>query len=388
MCICKTQVTHFWHPRLTVPRCIFMIDPTLTRSVTRGQFVHDRSVSETTVSLSPTVDQPDEYSGDVMMSPAELRVIRRLSARVNVLPVIAKADSLTDESLSAVKTAVREGLRHAGLGFGVFSTPKHREKPHSHTPSQEEVVNGLHNGVNGTTHYAENGDSHGVTDDDTEKDRVSRTVITLKGTHATRSRSRSRRDLSSIAQDEREPQYPDETEEETIANIRFSAQTVSKVNLDTLLPFALIAPESSSSPQPQTLRPATADSKYSRNYDDAEGTSSPETAASPDTMVSRKSAACTTLPKSLQGMFTRKFRWGTVDVLNPEHCDFAALRTAILLTHMKVSVLHFTWQSCHSRIYDAYSLDRNGRFSRPIPARFCMRNTELRSFSQNVPLGP
>ncbi|KAF8558242.1 Septin-domain-containing protein [Imleria badia] len=321
--------------------CIFMIDPTLTRSVTRGQFVHDRSVSETTVSLSPTLDQPDEYSGDVMMSPAELRTIRRLSARVNVLPVIAKADSLTDESLSAVKTAVREGLRHASLGFGVFSTPKHGEKPHSHSPSEEEVTNGLHNGVNGAAHHAENGDSHGVSDDDAEKDRVSRTVITLKGARTARSRSRSRRDLSSIAQDEREPQYPDETEEETVANIRFSAQAVTKVNLDTLLPFALIAPEPSNSPQPQTLRPATADSKYSLNHDDAEGTSSSvETAMAPDTMISRKSGGLTTPLKSLQGVFTRKFRWGTVDVLNPEHCDFAALRTAILLTHMKVLKVH------------------------------------------------
>ena len=33
------------------------------------------------------------------MSPVEIRVIRRLSARANVLPVIARADSLTDDKL-------------------------------------------------------------------------------------------------------------------------------------------------------------------------------------------------------------------------------------------------------------------------------------------------
>ena len=43
-------------------------------------------------------------------------------------------------------------------------------------------------------------------------------------------------------------------------------------------------------------------------------------------------------PADLKGVFVRKFRWGTVDVLSPEHCDFAALRTAVLSTHMKVSV--------------------------------------------------
>ena len=321
-----------------------MVDPTLTRSVSRGQFVHERSVSETTVSLFPTIDQSDDYSGDLMMSPAELRVISRLSARVNVLPVIAKADSLTDESLAAVKMAVREGLRRAGLGFGVFPTPKHRDGPRPQSPSKEGATNGLHNGVNGATHHTENGDTHDVTEDDTEE-RVSRAVITLKGTRTARSRSRPRRDLSSIALDEREPQYPDESEEETLANIRFSAQTVSKVNLDTLLPFALIAPEPSSSTPSQTPRPVSADSKSSFNHEDAEGTSSPD---SP--MMSRKSTILTAPPKSLKGVFTRKFRWGTVDVLNPEHCDFAALRTAVLLTHMKVSLVHFTWLSYHSGI--------------------------------------
>jgi len=35
-------------------------------------------------------------------------------------------------------------------------------------------------------------------------------------------------------------------------------------------------------------------------------------------------------------MFVRQFRWGTVDVLDPLHCDFAALRNAILSTHLKV----------------------------------------------------
>ena len=342
------DTTRFLRPRLTIPRCIFMIDPTLTR--TRGQVVHERSVSETTISLSPATDQPVEYSGDIMMSPAELRVIKRLSARANVLPVIAKADSLTDESLSAVKTAVREGLRYAGLGFGVFSAPNLKEEPHSQSP-QEEVANGLHNGINGAAHHAENGDT-GVAHDDTENERVSRTIITLKGTRTARSRSRSRRDLSSIAQDERQPQHPDETEEESVANIRFSAKTVTKVNLDTLLPFAFIAPELSSTPQPRRIRPATADSKCSLYQDDTEGASSPvERATTPDVPTpSRKSTVLTPPPESLKGVFTRKFRWGTVDVLDPAHCDFAALRTAILLTHMKVSLLHFTWLSCHSRI--------------------------------------
>ena len=37
------------------------------------------------------------------MSPAEIRVIHRLSARSNILPVISRADSLTDEKFLAAK---------------------------------------------------------------------------------------------------------------------------------------------------------------------------------------------------------------------------------------------------------------------------------------------
>jgi septin family protein len=38
-----------------------------------------------------------------------------------------------------------------------------------------------------------------------------------------------------------------------------------------------------------------------------------------------------------EGTATRRFPWGEADVFNPDHCDFAALRDAILTTHIKVS---------------------------------------------------
>lgn len=80
--------------------------------------------SEITVSLrtpppdlaqdgSSGVEVDEEDDSVLTMSPVELRVIRRLSARANVLPVIARADSLTDEKLLAVKNA--GGLMLFGL---------------------------------------------------------------------------------------------------------------------------------------------------------------------------------------------------------------------------------------------------------------------------------
>jgi hypothetical protein len=94
-----------------------MIDPSsiMTVAARRGQSsLPSKTRSETTVSyrnppdLVPDTssdDSDDESEGPLTMSPAEVRVIHRLSARSNVLPVIARSDSLTDEKLMAVKNA-------------------------------------------------------------------------------------------------------------------------------------------------------------------------------------------------------------------------------------------------------------------------------------------
>ncbi|KAF8899714.1 hypothetical protein CPB85DRAFT_1327234 [Mucidula mucida] len=50
----------------------------------------------------------------------DVTTIRRLSMRCNVLPVIAKADTLSNDRLSAVKLAIRRDLAEAGIGFGIF----------------------------------------------------------------------------------------------------------------------------------------------------------------------------------------------------------------------------------------------------------------------------
>ena len=101
-----------------------MIDPAsiMTAAARRAQSsLPTKTRSETTISYRlPDLVPDDQSSGDELddesaapltMSPAKIRVICRLSARSNVLPVIGWADSLTDEKLSAVKNAVRKALR-------------------------------------------------------------------------------------------------------------------------------------------------------------------------------------------------------------------------------------------------------------------------------------
>ncbi|KAG0700138.1 Septin-domain-containing protein [Suillus ampliporus] len=329
--------------------CIFMVDPSsiLSPSSRSTQSPMSGSArSDTTVGDTQEAKYDQEYSRDFTMTPAELRVIRRLSARVNVLPVIAHADSLTDDTLSLVKAAVRRDLESAGLDFGVFSTPKPKaDSPVPISLSDDKAATTLQQEVNG---YRENGHSEVhqngssyVASDSENMERPSRPVITLKGTRLSRSRSRSRRDLSAVVQDEREPYYPDGAEEDSIANIRFSANIVSKTDLSTLLPFALIAPEQATTPRIRRLHPASPESNFVTR-EDATGPSTPvaDPPVSPDSPILHKSAFLQGPPEDLRGVFTRKFRWGTVDVLNPDHCDFPALRTAILLTHLKVLKVH------------------------------------------------
>ena len=69
----------------------------------------------------------DHVLDELAMSLAEIWVIPQLSKRVDVLPVITHADSLRDNACSAIKAAVRRGLRGVGIDFGVFSTPMSKQ---------------------------------------------------------------------------------------------------------------------------------------------------------------------------------------------------------------------------------------------------------------------
>ncbi|KAF7365170.1 Septin family p-loop GTPase [Mycena venus] len=344
--------------------CIYMIDPSsiMTTVARRGQSsLPSKTRSETTVSYrnppdlvpdtSSEDDSDDESEGPLTMSPAELRVIRRLSARSNVLPVIARADSLTDEKLIAVKNAVRTGLAEAGLDFGVFGPPKQDtvETPRRATRFADvgDRQNGHMNGngnENGNAHGEGEANANGPTEADEEEegeDRQSRPVIKLRPRlNRGLSRSRSRRDLSRAADDERRPVSPDA---ESLANVRFSAHIVAKTDLGAIMPFALIAPEAGKgNKRRNSVDVLSTPSSPLQQSEDGHAPSMED--AIPQTPASihsnRGLAYLQGPPDDLKGVFVRKFRWGTIDVLDPTHCDFAALRTAVLSTHLKVLKSH------------------------------------------------
>jgi hypothetical protein len=274
------------------------------------------------------------------MLPSEIRVIKRLSQRVNVLPIIGCADSLTDERLSAVKETIRSELAAAGLDFGVFGPPKFDQDP---------AQNGHPIDIN-----LPKANARQKTDDDSEdaeeeeEDRQSRGVIRLKTTSrfpaVQRSRSRTRR-YSYTGDNEGVQNGVCPPDEDSVANIRFSASLFQKVDLSDILPFALISPERF--PERVASKPSrrpTVDSQVSASYpgsgsDHGEETlkGRPRHPISPANGDGHSNLPYLDGPPAdLKGVFVRKFRWGTIDVLNPDHCDFAALRTAVLSTHMMV----------------------------------------------------
>lgn len=358
---CKELLLFFFASSVNkgyLPSCIYMIDPGSLVSVEARRALTalpGKSRSQTTISKNSPPDlvsdnssvddsdDEDDDNGKLTMSPAEIRVIRRLSARVNVLPVISRADSLTDEKLLAMKNAgefffvfirenensqwpflVRTGLAEAGINFGVFGPNKLAE-----TPKRLSLVSTVNGDTSSIGHEPSMAGVEEVDSEEEEnEDRKTRPVIKLRSTRRGRnpSRSRSRRDLSEAASADIRRAISPDADSESIANVRFSAHIVGKTDLTALMPFALIAPEPNKRRQRSELVSEIPERTSSNGHDTIS-----------DTPSSRHYSFLQGRPEALKGVFIRKFRWGTVDVLDPIHCDFSALRTAVFSTHLKVS---------------------------------------------------
>lgn len=244
------------------------------------------------------------------MSPAEVRIITRLAKRVNVLPIIARADTLTDSRLERVKRTVYRELAAAGI------------KKEANIWSVWEAESGKVSIHPGTleTHANE------IIEEE-EEERQSRPVIKLRGTLRGLTRSRSRKSLKSSVDAELDepgmevsPGYPvssvsapdglsiiSKRESTNSAKVTENGQYAygaifSRADLHARMPFAVIAPE------------RERDGAARKNIGNGD-----------------------THDFGVYGRFVRRFRWGTIDVLDPHHCDFAALRAAVLGSYMRVS---------------------------------------------------
>ena len=304
----------------------------------------------------------DKDSEKLAMDPTDLRVIRRLSDRVNVLPVVARADVLTDEKLFAVKAAIRRDLHESKLEFGVFGPAKVDEEPNnsgrlSATASADESTESASPSNTPSNGSGQQTDEGFGSEESEEEERRPRPVIKLNQRRKlTRSTSRSRLEQS-VFDDKRGPMSLETVDPDSLAMIRFSAAQLSKdtPHLLDLMPFAVIMPEQTSRVRralkaPPPLRPvsacsadsAVAQSPVTTNGDkpdsETNGTPTPTASLKKSPSIDHIPPPFIQTPRDLRNVFVRKFRWGSVDVLDPVHCDFAALRNAILSTHFKVSL--------------------------------------------------
>ncbi|KAI6147194.1 hypothetical protein BKA82DRAFT_4150613 [Pisolithus tinctorius] len=217
--------------------------PLLSRARTNS-FSHTDSepvILEPPVTTNPLLCRPT-------LPSAEINTIRRLSARVNVLPVIARADTLTNDRLLAVKTAIRRDLAEAGIGFGIFDMDMHPQYQHrkdvaeSGHPVKSEIPNG----------------------------------------------------------------YPSRTNRSSPAHP--SPPTSPTTPSYLRLPYALISPEC---------------------YSHSDGVARVSPPRHELVQQYTPSPHYPTPSKLVRGKFIRSYRWGSMDVLDPNQCDFMSLRCAI-----------------------------------------------------------
>jgi hypothetical protein len=155
-----------------------------------------------------------------------------------VLPVVARADTLTNERLAALRLAIRRDLADAGIGFGIFDTDNHAHVA-DHSPSP--LMNG-----DMTNGYANHGNG---------------SASSPRGTSPTPS---------------------------------------------LRLPYALISPDI---------------------YSHSDGVH--RVPVPRHELIHQYTPSKHQAPKLVRGKYVRNYRWGPLDVLDPNHSDFLALRTAI-----------------------------------------------------------
>lgn len=243
-----------------VVRCVYFLDPdqiipssipappapVVSRTRTNS---FSQPEQEPVILEPPVTNNPLHYKPT--LPPLDVLCIRRLSARVNVLPVIARADVLPNDRLLAIKMAVRRDLADAGIGFGIFDMDVPYQLP-------DEIA--LSKGSDPSNGYG----------------------VQSNPTAAASSPPTSPNPLSMLR-----------------------------------LPYALISPDL---------------------YAHSDGV--PRMTLSRSDLVQTYTPSQYSHPPSklVRGKFTRIYRWGGLDVLDPTHCDYAHLRSAIF-HHMEVCTL-------------------------------------------------
>ncbi|KAH9473883.1 hypothetical protein MJO29_000945 [Puccinia striiformis f. sp. tritici] len=236
---------------------VYFIDPsTVTRQV--------ELLSSAENHVDSTASKP-HHGHELHMSSLDLRQMKRLSRRCNILPVIGRADELTEAELINIKNVVQSDMKSYGIDLGLFAVIESESDQDGTSSDHPEV----------TTDSSNSGKSN--EEEDTRKKLPRRKSTALLT---------PRRPVSSIMDNSHELD-----------------------GVCGMIPLSVIGAE---------VMPGK-----SMDADDLERLNQlnplfkmPNTEDSPS-------------------IYVRRFKWATVDVLNPRHCDFVLLRAVILGSHFK-----------------------------------------------------
>ncbi|EKM51846.1 uncharacterized protein PHACADRAFT_262220 [Phanerochaete carnosa HHB-10118-sp] len=246
---------YFLDPDVIVPPSVVPPAPLMSRT---------RNNSLSKPDLDPVILEPPVTTNPLLCRPtlpqSDISTIRRLSARVNVLPVVARADVLSIDRLAAVKLAVRRDLAAAGIGFGIFDGE-----------------------IQGQYSYGSD---------------VPDLIVPKVGPdHASTYNGNGTPNSSS-------PGGPSPPSTPIAPHL-------------LRLPFALISPDGYSHSD-GVARPALPRHELLKDYTPSHDRTTKQLAAS----------------KIIRGKWTRSYRWGGLDCMDINHCDFLHLRGAVFY-HMR-----------------------------------------------------
>jgi len=215
------------------------------------------------------------------LSEADIYVIKRLSSRVNVLPVISRADTMTNERLEEVKAAIRRDLKKGGVQVG--NILGQLDSSESEEEDEEDEDNG----------------------EDEEETRAPRTVVRIRTTRGTSDNTRGHPLFNKRSRSRTRAALTDEDVDFELASIVFPKGVHS---MRALFPFSIMSPD----PVPMRGGPGSTNTNGNGAVGVADGSPAPPSS------YRRRSVFLDSGDhlKALRGRYTRNYRWGSVDVLS------------------------------------------------------------------------
>jgi hypothetical protein len=304
-----------------------------SESHAQGRPSFPKSRDSTTDVNGETGGEMEEDSSTEGLSPLELSIISKLTKCANVLPIIAKADTLTLTRLHEVRQAVRKSLKAAKIDLGTFNIDSSNSRRKQST-TNDDVLETL---------VAENQEPK----EEVKLIRVrSRRSFSASGRVASASTAGHGEEsevghssLEAEALHSTDPLFPAGPENEE------DPEAIEKAHHDLLkmIPLSIFVPDpirrkvraedqdgqvqqSRVPPVPPLPRMPTNGTIESIDITRDSGGVSPITTDLSQPQIPKVPVA--------SSRYERNYRWGTANVLDPNQCDFGLLRTTILGTHI------------------------------------------------------